>query len=88
MRDHGTGIAPDRVPHIFERFERGVTARQYGGLGLGLYIVKGIVDAFGGVIHVESKLDEGSSFTVELPLAGPPTKASPARPAEAAHRGA
>jgi signal transduction histidine kinase len=88
VRDHGTGIAPDRVPHIFERFERGVTTRQYGGLGLGLYIVKGIVDAFGGVIHVESKLDEGSIFTVELPLAGRPTKASPERPAEVAQQGA
>jgi signal transduction histidine kinase len=80
VRDHGTGIAPDRVPHIFERFERGVSTRQYGGLGLGLYIVKGIVDALGGAIHVESKLDEGSSFTVELPPAGRPRRPRPSDP--------
>lgn len=67
VRDHGIGILPDRLPRIFERFERAVSARQYGGLGLGLYIVKSIVDALGGSVVVDSTVGEGSLFTVELP---------------------
>lgn len=71
IRDHGIGIAPDRLPHIFGRFERGVSAREYGGLGLGLYIVRAIVEAHGGAVSVESSPDQGSTFTVTLPCAGP-----------------
>jgi signal transduction histidine kinase len=68
VRDHGVGIAPQDVDRVFHRYERGATARHYGGLGLGLYIVSQIVDAHGGTIQVESKPDEGSTFVVELPL--------------------
>ena len=55
-------------PQIFERFERAVSSRNYGGLGLGLYIVKRIVESHGGTIRVESTPGEGSAFVVELPL--------------------
>jgi PAS domain S-box-containing protein len=68
VRDHGIGIDPADQPQIFERFERAVSSRNYGGLGLGLYIVKRIVEAHGGTIAVESMLGEGASFRVELPL--------------------
>jgi signal transduction histidine kinase len=68
VRDQGIGIAVDRQARIFERFERAVSARHYGGLGLGLYIVKKIVVAHGGRVHVESAPGHGAAFTVELPL--------------------
>jgi signal transduction histidine kinase len=70
VQDHGIGIPADRLPRIFERFERGVSVREYGGLGLGLYIVREIVRAMGGTIRVESVVGVGSTFTVELPRAG------------------
>jgi signal transduction histidine kinase len=67
VADRGIGIDPSRQPHIFERFERGVSAQHYGGLGLGLYICRQIVVAHGGSIRVESELGVGSAFIVELP---------------------
>ena len=67
VRDHGIGIDPADQPQIFERFERAVSSRNYGGLGLGLYIVKRIVEAHGGTIRVESTPGEGAAFFVELP---------------------
>ena len=67
VRDHGIGIDPVDQPQIFERFERAVSSRNYGGLGLGLYIVKRIVEAHGGTIRVESTPGEGAAFFVELP---------------------
>jgi signal transduction histidine kinase len=72
VRDHGLGIAPERLPHIFERFERGVSARNYGGLGLGLYVSRQIVDAHGGRIDVESAVGQGTTFRVRLPRHPPP----------------
>jgi signal transduction histidine kinase len=67
--DHGRGIEPESVPHIFDRFERGVSPREYGGLGLGLYIAHEIAEAHGGSIRVQSTPGEGARFIVELPLA-------------------
>ncbi|WP_233262203.1 ATP-binding protein [Vitiosangium sp. GDMCC 1.1324] len=67
LRDQGIGIAPERLPFIFGRFERAVSSRNYGGLGLGLYIVRQIVEMHGGTIHVDSSPGEGSTFTVRLP---------------------
>jgi PAS domain S-box-containing protein len=67
VRDHGIGIDPADQPHIFERFERAVSSRNYGGLGLGLYIVKRIVEAHGGTIRVESQPGQGAAFALELP---------------------
>ncbi|MFP2912084.1 ATP-binding protein, partial [Pyxidicoccus sp. 3LFB2] len=75
IRDSGIGIAPDRLPHIFERFERAVSVRAYGGLGLGLHLVREILTALGGRIQVESTVGVGTTFSVELPCAGPPSGA-------------
>jgi PAS domain S-box-containing protein len=69
IRDHGIGIPAEHQARIFERFERAVSDRHYGGLGLGLWIVRQIVDAFGGTIRVESRAGAGSTFTVLLPRA-------------------
>ena len=68
MRDHGIGIAAADQRRIFERYGRAVSAEHYGGLGLGLWIVRVYVDAMGGDIHVASEPGRGSLFTVELPL--------------------
>jgi PAS domain S-box-containing protein len=73
VRDEGIGIAPEAQERIFGRFERAVSERHYGGLGLGLYITRRIVEALGGTIRVRSQQGEGATFTVELPVAGPPT---------------
>jgi signal transduction histidine kinase len=71
VRDHGIGIAEADRARIFERFERAVSERHYGGLGLGLFIVQRIVSSLGGVTTLESALGRGSTFTVELPLTQP-----------------
>ena len=69
--DRGIGIATARQGLIFDRFERAASVANYGGLGLGLYISRRIVEAHGGVIRVASAPDAGATFTVELPCAGP-----------------
>ncbi len=69
VRDTGPGIAPDLLPHIFERFRRGDVARSGTGTGLGLSIAKALVDAQGGTIAVDSASEHGSTFTVTLPRA-------------------
>ena len=66
VRDRGIGIAPEHVKRIFEPFQR-VADRAFGGLGLGLYVARNIVEAHGGTIHVTSMPGEGSSFHVMLP---------------------
>jgi PAS domain S-box-containing protein len=70
VSDHGIGIAPDDQARIFDRFERAVSVRNFGGLGLGLWISRHIVEASGGTLRVESAPGRGATFTVELPLAG------------------
>ncbi len=67
VRDHGHGIAPADQARIFDRFERLVSHRNYGGFGLGLWIVRQLVDAHGGQIEVVSQRDHGSTFSVILP---------------------
>lgn len=67
VRDHGAGIPSEVRERIFLPFERAVSTRHFGGLGLGLYIARTIVGGLGGSIDVESKPDEGSTFTVRLP---------------------
>jgi signal transduction histidine kinase len=69
VTDTGIGIAPEDLPHVFERFYRTDRARgrDTGGTGLGLAIVKGTVDAMGGEITVESRFGSGSRFTITLP---------------------
>jgi signal transduction histidine kinase len=83
VRDEGIGIPVDQQARIFERFERAVSSRHFGGLGLGLYIVRQIVDSHGGHIEVESEPDAGSTFTVTLPLQ-PPVTAEAEAPAPVA----
>ncbi|WP_437974225.1 ATP-binding sensor histidine kinase [Sorangium sp. So ce295] len=71
VRDHGIGIAPEQRDRIFGRFERAVSERHYGGLGLGLYISRRIVEDHGGSIRCESRPGAGATFIVELPCAEP-----------------
>jgi PAS domain S-box-containing protein len=68
VRDEGIGIAPEDRERIFGRFERAVSRRNYGGMGLGLYITRQIVEALGGEVRVESEVGRGSTFEVRLPL--------------------
>ena len=69
VADTGIGIAPDDLPHVFERFYRADKARDRdgGGSGLGLAIAASIVERHGGSIEVQSTLGVGSVFTVYLP---------------------
>jgi signal transduction histidine kinase len=67
VEDNGPGIAPTNLGNVFERFWQ--ADRAAGGAGLGLVIVKGIVEAHGGRISVESTLGKGTTFQVKLPLA-------------------
>jgi PAS domain S-box-containing protein len=71
VRDEGIGIAPEHQPHIFDRFMRAVSERNYGGLGLGLFIVHQVVEAHGGSVSVQSIPGEGATFTVRLPRQAP-----------------
>lgn len=68
VRDEGPGIAQRDFERIFDRYERVVSKENVGGLGLGLYISKQIIDAHRGSIYVQSILGSGSTFIVELPL--------------------
>lgn len=77
VQDHGIGIDPAQQARIFERFGRAVSARNYGGLGLGLYISRSIVGAHGGTIQVISQPGAGATFQVNLPCAGPSQNAEP-----------
>ena len=68
--DRGIGIPRDEIPKLFERFHRArnVSSRYYGGLGLGLYIARAIIEAHHGAISVVSEEGHGAVFTVRLPL--------------------
>ena len=67
VRDHGIGISEEDQARLFRRFERFETRRKFGGMGLGLWITRRIVEAHGGTIAVESAPGKGSTFSVELP---------------------
>jgi signal transduction histidine kinase len=69
VADGGIGISAEHQARVFERFER-VAPRSAGGLGLGLWIARGLVEAHGGQIGVASAPGEGSTFTVKLPRGG------------------
>lgn len=69
VRDTGSGIAPEHLPHVFDRLYRVQAARSGGGSGLGLSIVRKIVEAHGGEVGLESQQGVGTTVTVRLPLA-------------------
>jgi len=83
VEDTGVGIAPDHLPHIFDRFYRVPSADPEKGLGLGLSFVTWIVKAHGGTVEVESELNKGTRFIVRLPaeaqlqVAEPPSVTTP-----------
>jgi CheY-like chemotaxis protein len=85
VADEGPGIPADFLPHVFERFRQleSGTTRRHGGLGLGLAIVRHLVEQHGGTVHVESEgPGRGATFTVRLPVAQPrstPADAAPSR---------
>jgi two-component system, OmpR family, sensor histidine kinase MprB len=68
VRDHGPGINPEDLPHIFDRFYRATEARSQPGSGLGLAIVKQAVEAHSGTVTVESADGGGTRFRLSLPL--------------------
>ena len=68
VRDHGPGIPEAELGRIFQRFERATSIRNYGGLGLGLYLIQAIVEAHGGSVAAENAADGGARFKVTLPL--------------------
>ena len=71
ISDSGVGIPSDVIPKLFARFYQfdASTARKYGGTGLGLYITKNIIDAFGGKIWIESEVGKGTTVHILLPIA-------------------
>jgi signal transduction histidine kinase len=74
VEDNGPGIAPEDLPHVFERFFRGRNSRAEGA-GLGLAIAQSVAHAHGGVLRVASEPGRGSTFTLEIPTGLPPTTA-------------
>jgi PAS domain S-box-containing protein len=70
VRDRGPGLPEGQLVRIFERFERGASMRHYGGLGLGLYVVRQITEAHGGCVTARNLPDGGACLTVHLPLTG------------------
>ncbi|MET7670420.1 SpoIIE family protein phosphatase [Micromonospora luteifusca] len=70
VTDTGIGIVPDELPHVFERFHRvpGVRARTHEGTGIGLALVRELVEMHGGEVGLTSQVDEGSTFTVTVPF--------------------
>jgi signal transduction histidine kinase len=81
VRDTGTGIAPEEIPHLFERFYRakGGRARTHEGTGIGLSLVQELVRLHGGSVRVESTPGQGSTFTVSVPAAQVPESSAPPR---------
>ena len=67
VTDHGIGIAPQDLERIFQKFERAVPVEHYGGLGLGLYLSRAIIESMGGRIRVTSRPGAGATFTVYIP---------------------
>ena len=76
VSDEGKGIAPEHLPHLFERFYRADAARsrKAGGAGLGLAICDEIIKAYGGSIEVRSEEGVGTTFTVTVPATGSPVE--------------
>jgi signal transduction histidine kinase len=71
VSDRGVGIPKDEIPNLFQRYFRASSAASIPGTGIGLNLVKKLVEMHGGAISVESELRQGSDFTVRLPVNGP-----------------
>lgn len=71
VRDFGKGVAPEHIPHLTEAFYRTDSSRRRhtGGYGLGLYLCRMVVEAHGGRIQIDSKIDEGTEISIEFPRA-------------------
>ncbi len=91
VHDEGIGMDPEQAAHCFERFWQAESSdsRRYGGTGIGLFIVRSVVEAMGGKVTVSTQLGKGSSFTVSLPRAevGVPVAFEPERVRPPAHGG-
>jgi signal transduction histidine kinase len=68
VEDAGIGLKPEDLERIFERFERAVSERHYGGLGLGLYLARRSARAHGGELHAQARDGGGARFVLDLPL--------------------
>jgi two-component system sensor histidine kinase KdpD len=79
VSDDGPGLPPEAVPYIFDKFYRAPSAAA-GGTGLGLTIVKGFVEAQGGLVQAENKPGGGARFTIRLPVSKPPPVAAETLP--------
>src|SRR4029079_3466823 len=91
VADTGAGIRPEFLPHVFDRFSQqdGGKTRQHGGMGLGLAIVRHLVDMHGGTVGVSSVEGKGTTFTVRLPVSAdraPPESHVPALRPHTVHR--
>ena len=86
VRDTGIGIAEEFLPYIFEKFRQidSSTTRHFSGAGLGLYVVKSFVEVLGGIVTVKSKLDEGTTFTVRIPVGAPAGSVDDLKPSKTA----
>ena len=67
VRDHGPGVDPEDLPHLFDRFYRGASSRGRPGSGLGLAIVRQVAEQHGGSVHASNAPDGGAEFVLELP---------------------
>ncbi|MDC0710401.1 GAF domain-containing sensor histidine kinase [Stigmatella sp. ncwal1] len=87
VQDQGIGLVPEDASRIFERFERAVSPKHYGGMGLGLYVARQIIEAHGGTIVVRSQPGKGSLFIVVLPMDSQPRRPSSREESHVASRG-
>ena len=86
VADTGSGISPERLPHIFDVYYQAMSEMEEQGSGLGLAIARRIVEAHGGTLTVSSEPDRGTTFRVELPLHGDPGSSPIRLPAAATGR--
>ncbi|HXI60503.1 MAG TPA: ATP-binding protein [Polyangia bacterium] len=75
--DHGIGISAEDKVQIFDRYARRASIESFGGLGLGLWIVRGVVQAHGGEVDVDSAVGKGATFTIRLPYASRRSRTTP-----------